>query len=211
VQKIKENFKKAVIPIFVLLSLLVGGIAVAENSNGLITPKDPADSSTLPQRITERKNTYGTQLTAEKRKKIISQCAVAQTGMQQIKTKDSPAAKVREETYTKLATQLAIIVDHLERQSVETKGLENAQTAITKVINKYLDDAIKYKTAMDDVVIMDCKKDPEGFQATLTSARNLRTALKTDATKIKSAAPEIEQNLNSLKAILIKEKQSTGN
>ena len=181
----------------------------ATESNGLVSPTDPAQSTTMPQRIAQRKNAINAQLTTARQQRLVKQCAVAQTGIQQIKIKDTAAANTRRETYTKLATRLSTIIDRLERQSINTTALKTAQDAFTRAINQYLKNAISYKTAMDDIVIMDCAKDPLGFEATLLSTRQLRARLSSDTARVKTAVPLLTQELDKAKQELI-EKENDG-
>jgi hypothetical protein len=170
---------------------------------GLTLPADPAQATTLPQRLSQRKTALKVQLSAPQIQKITKGCSLAQTGLQDIKTKDATAAEKRFQAYSALASQLAITIDHLERQGIDTTKLKIQQTTFKGAINKYLSDAANYKSAMDDVVVMDCKNDTAGFEATLLSARQLRTQLAADASAIKAEVPAITKAIEETKQSLI--------
>jgi hypothetical protein len=207
---ITKHLKKSFLAVL-FLSLAASGAVLAAastTSNGIVTPKDPSASTTMPQRIQQRKNSLASQPSEARKQIIIKNCALAQSGMQDIKTKDKVWAKKRSDTYTSLATQLATTIDHLERQHIDTAKLKAAQSIFAKSINQYLSDSIVYKTAMDDVVVMNCVPDPVGFHATLENARNMRGKLSKDAKAIKNALPDLTKALADAKQVLITKSNS---
>jgi hypothetical protein len=188
-------------------AVIAGGVVLAASDNPLIIPTDPEQATTLPQRLAQRKAAFKVQLNATQQQVIKSKCSLGQTGLQDIKTKDSAAATTRLQVYSDLAIQLANIIDHLKRQSIDTTKLAAAQKQFNDTINTYLSDAVAYKTAMDDTVVMDCAADPAGFEASLMAARQLRTQLASDVAKIKSSRAGLITVLNDSQQALIKANQ----
>jgi hypothetical protein len=190
-----------------ILSSTIGSIvwAISPSIKGpLITPNDPEQSTTMPQRIAQRKTLYKTNLTATQKQSIVSRCTVAQSALQNIKTKDTANFNNRRDTYTDLAVQLNTIIDHLERQGIDTNSLKIAQKLFNNSINQYLADYVSYKTAMNDVVVMECKADPLGFESTLLNARVFRSKLSADSSFIKSNSISVIKSLSGTKNLLIK-------
>jgi hypothetical protein len=210
-----NKFKHILNPALVGVALvpIISGFAWAASSSvsstPLITPNDPEQSTTLPQRIAQRKTALKLNLSSVQSADIAKKCAVAQTGLQQIKTKDQTVAANRQQIYSDLATQLNQMVDHLDRQSIDSATLKAAQTKFNNGVNQYLSDYEIYKTAMDDVVVMDCANDPAGFEATLQSARQLRSQLANNTVQVKAAVPALSQALNADKQNLINRTSST--
>jgi hypothetical protein len=189
--------------IFLIATSGVAGAAIVTNqSSSLIFPNDPEQSTSLPQRIAQRKSALKLQLSAAQSQHIAQKCEVAQTGLQDINTKDKAAAQARSQTYSDLAKQLANTIDSLNRQKTNTASLTAAQTTFVRGINQYLTDYEAYKTALDDAVIMDCTADPAGFEASLQDARSLRTNLASDVAKIKSSVPALTQALDADKQLI---------
>lgn len=205
-----KNIKRFLSPIAIVLVVATGsGIAVAATTSNsslgpLVAPNDPEQSTTLSQRVDQRKNATKVRLSASQANNIAQKCVTAQTGLQQIGAKDKAAAQTRTQTYSALATQLTNTVDQLQRQNVDTASLQTVQTQFNNSINQYLSDNATYKAAMDDAVVMDCASDPTGFEATLQTARQLRAQLASDAAKVKAILPQLTQDLNNAKEALIK-------
>ena len=211
-----EKIRKLLqVPLIGLIVIPIGSVTFAatssiSSSGPLIVPSDPEQSTTLPQRLTQRKSTLKLQLSNAQLQSITKNCSVAQTGLQDIKTRDQTAAQNRTQIYSDLATQLATAINNLDNQSIDTTSLKAAQTQFDNAINKYLSDSIAYKTTMDDAVVMDCASDPNGFEATIQSARSLRTQLANDASQIKSTIPQLVQALATEKEALIKSSSTNG-
>jgi hypothetical protein len=176
--------------------------ASAETTNtvlsGLITPTSPEETTTMEQRLSARKAKV--QLSANDKASIAAKCTLAQTAINDRKTKDVKASAIRLQSYNELVKRLTFLVDNLSSQGNDATQLLNAESYFVASINSYLANAQKYKVAMDDLVIMDCKSDPTGFRATLEEARKLRAQLSLDVAAIKN-------NLGNLKSQLSKSRQ----
>ena len=207
--KLTKNLVQTTVATCFLLAS-VGGVVFAANDNPLITPKDPAQTTTILERIAERKSDFKVQLTLAQQKNLKTKCAAAQTVMQNLKTRDAAGADNRRQIYTDLATKLSNLVDKLKSQGVDTTGLTTAQKKFNDAINVYLADAVAYKSAMDDTVVLDCLQDPAGFEAGLMSARALRAQLANDVAKIKAVRPALIKALGDASQNLSASEQRDG-
>jgi hypothetical protein len=181
-------------------------VARAETTNtvlsSLITPTSQEDSTTIDQRLAARRPKV--QLSAADKASIAAKCSLAQTAANDRKTKDTKAASIRLQTYNELVKRLTFLVDNLSSQGTDASGLLNAQNYFVASINNYLNDAQSYKTAIDDLVIMDCQADPAGFRATLNDARSYRAKLGPDVATIKNNLSNLQKSLGDTRQALIK-------
>jgi len=194
-----------------LTLLTLCGVALAANNDPLVIPNDPEQSTTMSQRVAQRESTFKVHLSATQQQGIKSKCTVAQTGMQNLLTKDIAATNNRRQVYSDLAAQLATIIDHLKRQSIDTNQVVNAQKQFNDAINAYLTDSVTYKTAMDDSIVIDCVNNPVGFEASLLASRQLRGQLAVDVAKIKTTRPALTKVLNNAQQALIKSTNQKAN
>jgi hypothetical protein len=194
-------------PVAALMGVvLAGGVVLAVNSPGtvttsspIVTPPDPQATTTIEQRIAQRKAAAKPQQTAARAAQIASKCSLAQTAVGQLRTKDTKARVARNQAYTTLATRLNNIVINLGNQGFNASELFAKQKQLNDAINKYLATAMDYKTAVDDLVNMDCKSDPAGFEATLSLVRSHRAQLASDGAAIKAQLKPLIDTLNTVK------------
>jgi hypothetical protein len=199
-----------------LLAVLVAQTHVFAQSadttvtNGPLTfPADPAQNTTLAQRIAQRKTITKISLNATTAQGISAKCALAQTAIGVVKTKDSTAREVRTQQYSNIAVRLNQIVENLGNQGFDASDISAFQQRFDSDVNRYLGDVSNYKTTMDDLVNMDCVKDPSGFSASLTIARSLRTQLAGDVSAIKTSFKDVEKSLEDVKKYLPKSKATS--
>lgn len=201
----------ALVLVVLALSLTVGGaswVSAHTANSPLITLPDPEESTTLSQRVAQRKNTASLKLTDSQIQNIAGRCAAAQTRLKNVQTKDKSIADNRHQTYEGVATQLDAIINRLQNQNVDTAQLKTAQAKFNNAINKYLADALSYKTAIDDAVLVKCAADPQGFEATLQEARKLRVQLAKDSEQVKAQVPGLADALTGAKNSLLNAKES---
>lgn len=192
-----------------LCAALVGAVflnvARADTTNtvlsGLITPPSQEASTTMDERLAARRPKV--QLTAADKANISAKCSLAQSAVNDRRTKDVKAAAIRLQTYNELVKRLTFLVDNLSAQGDDATALLAAQNYFVASINNYLVDADNYKTAMDDLVNMDCKNDPAGFRATLTEARDLRTKTGQDVAAVKANLTILQKDLAAARQALI--------
>jgi len=189
----------------VLLATVFFSVAKADTTNtvlsGLITPPSQEASTTIDQRLAARRPKV--QLSADDKAAIAAKCSLAQSVANDRRTKDVKAAAIRLQAYNELVKRLTFLVDNLSAQGNDATALLAAQNYFVASINNYLVDADGYKTAMDDLVNMDCKNDAAGFRATLTEARTLRTKTGQDAAAVKANLTTLQKDLAAARQALI--------
>jgi hypothetical protein len=175
--------------VFVLAIIATfSGSAFAQSAN--------SDTSSMDERIAKSKNTLKLQLNAAQSQKISQNCVAAQGLIKNILSTYKITSTKRQETYSALSTQLTTDIRMLQTQGENISSLKTAQEQFDAAITKYTTDSASYKTALDDTVAMDCSKDPVGFKALLTSARQLKPVMASDAGQIKIARDELVQALD---------------
>lgn len=197
-------------PAILLTILLVSsGAVLAVNSPGsvstyspIVSPPDPQATTTIEQRIAQRKASLRVQQNAARAQSISNRCSLAQSAIGQLRTKDTRVRVQRNQIYTTLAGRLNNVVINLGNQGVNASDLHAKQKHFNDAINKYLATAMEYKTAVDDLVNMDCRSDTAGFEATLMVVRSLRTQLSQDAGAIKGQLTPLVNSLSDMKKTL---------
>lgn len=186
-----------------------GASVLAVNSSGSVTtaspivsPADPQATTTIEQRVSQRKAAVRLQPNAARTAQISSKCSLAQSAVGQLRTKDTKVRVQRNQAYTTLAGRLNNVVINLGNQGVNASDLHAKQRQFNAAVNKYLVTAMDYKTAVDDLVNMDCRADTSGFEATLLTVRSLRTQLAQDAAAIKDQLPPLINSLSDMKKSL---------
>jgi hypothetical protein len=205
----KQNVPFLIAPLALMAVLVMQAQVFAQSASGngpLTFPSDPSQTTTIEQRIAQRKTITKITINAATAQTIAAKCALAQTAIGVVKTKDSTAREVRTQAYTNMAVRLNQIVENLGNQGFDASDVSSAQQKFNTNINRYLSDAQNYKTTMEDLVNMDCGKDPAGFSASLTMARSLRSQLAGDVTAIKDSFKDVSKVLNDVKKYLPKSK-----
>jgi hypothetical protein len=189
----KKLLKKAIPSLLcaVVVCACFFNVARADTTNtvlsGLITPPSQEDTTTA---------------------NISSKCSLAQSAVNDRRTKDVKAAAIRLQAYNELVKRLTFLVDNLSAQGNDASNLLAAQNYFVASINSYLADAEAYKTATDDLVNMDCKSDPAGFMASLTEARALRTKTGQDVAAVKANLATLQKDLGNARQALITGKKN---
>lgn len=203
-----KNLPKKIVPgllCSLVLASCFASVARADTTNtvlsGLITPPSQEANTTLDQRLAARRGKV--QLSAADKANIAAKCSLAQQAINERRTKDTKAAATRLQTYNELVKRLTFLVDNLSAQGNDASKLLAAQNYFVASINNYLVDAEAYKTAVDDVVNVDCKNDQAGFMASLAEARTLRTKTGQDVAGVKGNLSNLQKELSSARQALI--------
>jgi hypothetical protein len=183
-------------------SVYFSGAAFAQSS--------VAQPNSLDARVAQSKAALKLQLTSAQSQKISQKCSGAQNMIKTITAKDKLAADKRQQTYTNLSTQLTTEIRLLQNQGSDITELKSAQMQFDTALNRYLADVANYKTAMEDIVALNCTTDPVGFESLLTNARQLRVSLATDTAQVKTAKNALVQALSTV-ATSLKSDQAESN
>jgi hypothetical protein len=191
----KSNKPVILKPLLVSAAVLIIGVSAGSStvlgqSDLLNKPVDSQKTSSLSDRITERKKKYKLELSASAQDSIEKKCAAAQVKITELKEKDAVSIDKYYKAYGSIADQVSTMVARLNGQGVSTAGIQTALNQYVDAANQYLVDADLYKAALADMEAMECQEDAEGFAVSLQDARKLRTKLATDAqaaeTKVQS-------------------------
>ncbi len=169
-------------------------------------PSDPAAASqALKSRLAQRKALLGTKLTAIERALVINKCVSAQTTLAPVKVRFEIINKNRAEAYKNVIDNLQKLSDRLETSGVDTAALNNDITELGKRVTTFSADYAGYKQAVDDLTVVDCKTDPEGFRASLDTAREKHKDVVADSAAIRTyvndtVKPELKQIRTQLQA-----------
>lgn len=167
-------------------------------------PSDPLSSSTLADRLAQRKSALKLQQTATRKQLILSKCVNVQTMLKNVQTKSEKAETVRQKKYESTANKLADTVSKLEQKNIDISSLKTTQTEFNSAVNKYLADYANFKAALADAVGVDCVSDPAGFEASLLTTRQVRLLLAKDSLAIKESVPQMKKELQTIKQNLSK-------
>lgn len=169
--------------------VFVGGSVFAQAASSVSV------SSSMEERIAQSKATLKLQLSTAQNQKIAQKCSAAQTIIKNVEASYKISADKRQQVYTDLSTQITTDIRKLQSQGEDIISLKAAQEQFDASISYYLADTSTYKTALDDIVNMDCAKDPLGFESVLTNARQIKTKLAADAAQIKKSRDVLVQVL----------------
>jgi small-conductance mechanosensitive channel len=192
------------IPILAFI-FLTGGVTLAvasSSNNSASTQTDSGQINDLSSRVALRKTTYSVNLSKTQLAVLTSRCQPAQVKLKSIQDKDTMMATSRHDAYAELSTQLNKLIDNLEQQNTDDIELKSAAGKFNSAISKYTEDATSYKASLDDLMAMNCKTDPIGFEATLLNARELRAQLSKDAEDIKAVSTSVTEKLATTKEAL---------
>jgi hypothetical protein len=176
-------------------SLLAISSSVYGQSSLLNKPVDSQKTSSMAERIANRKNELKLNLGEAELSGIEAKCKPAQATITKIKSKDTVTIDNYYKAYEDIAGQVSGMISRLNEQGVSTAGIQTTLNLYVDSANRYLLDADKYKAALSDLETMDCQADAEGFAASLQDARNLRAKLATDSESAKVKVDDISAAL----------------
>jgi hypothetical protein len=185
--------------VFVILStaLLLSGNVYAQNGAAASksTAATSAQQTKLSDRVLERKNLLKLQFSEAQTQQIGKNCVAAQALIKDIASNDKKAADKRRDTYANLSTRATTALRTLQDQGVNITELKAAQIQFDATINQYIADTSTYKDTIADSMEINCASDVIGFEATLTTARQLRMTMANDANQVRAARTVLSQNL----------------
>jgi uncharacterized protein involved in exopolysaccharide biosynthesis len=150
------------------------------------TTKVETENHTMEDRITKFKTDFKVKLATAEAARIKLKCVGAQGVVGTLNTKFGNSITVRTQAYTELQKNLDKLVTRLKAKNVDTTTLESQITELKAKITTYTTDLTAYKQALTDLKAVDCKTDPDGFQAALLAARSAHDKLVTDVTAIRT-------------------------
>ena len=90
----------------------------------------------------------------------------------------------------------------LVENNISNVGLIENQNNLAKAKVAFSDDFIKYQQALEELITIDCKTEPEGFYEKLMVARRRRKVVEQDAATMRGIVSEHVELVNNLKGKL---------
>ncbi len=151
------------------------------------TAEASEDAKSVADRIAQRKAALKTKLTTVEKTRLTTKCKASQQGgISTEKGRVKGLETSRSEVYKNLLSRLNDLSEKLKTKGMDTTSL-NADIATLKTkIDTFNTDLTAYKQAVSDLAGMDCATDPEGFKASLETARTALKKVNDDAVAVRT-------------------------
>lgn len=149
-------------------------------------PADPPAGGTLKQRTEQRIKEENVKLDAKELVRLKGRCVNTQNTVREVENKLGPIISNRQSVYKKVDAKLWIIIGELKLADKDTFNLEKQRAELAKKVAANDNTLNQYKQTLDDIVVINCEADPNGFIALVKTAREYHTILRTQSTGIKS-------------------------
>lgn len=148
-------------------------------------------------------NTQAVEISDERETAIINKCDSIKETLKKVQHDDSKArvylGRYYETILNKFITPLNVrLVDN----NLSDNNLIDNQNNFVNTRTNFIIDYIEYQKALESLVAMDCKTEPEKFYTKLDSVRLKRKVVSEDAIKLKTLAEEQVNLVNILKGTL---------
>lgn len=154
-------------------------------------------------RVEEYKAKQTKRMTASEEKKVAGVCKTSQQRLEKVQTSVQETVVKREEKLKSVALRLDDLSVKLREASVNTSELDAVIVNLKAKTTEMLTEFEEYQQMLDDASTIDCATDPQGFKASVESARAKRAEIKTMSTDIKKYATEsVKTTLDSVKTTL---------
>lgn len=158
---------------------------------------------TLQERVAERKEKRAIKLNSAQTVRLKNRCKSAQGRINSLNENVKGIEKNRTALYDKIVVRLNELVDKIGDQA-DTTTLKTEITTLSEKVDDFKGHIAAYRTSLDDLAQMDCEADPEGFKASLETAKEYRAELLTISKdirmtikdNIKPLLQEIKKQLN---------------
>lgn len=142
-------------------------------------------------------------ISEEQKASIVGRCETIKDDLKEVQRSDSRArvylGRYYETILTKFITPLNV---RLVENNLFDSDLINNQNVFAETRTSFVEDFIKYQKALEELVAMDCKNEPEKFYETLVGVRKKRKTVASDVSKISSLATKQINLVKVLKAKL---------
>jgi len=139
---------------------------------------------TLQQRLDKYKAAVKTRLTAVQKTRVQARCKASQGNVSTLKGRITLLKQKRHESYDHLMTHLHELNTKLKEHELNTVEYEKQLAELQTKVDTFQTDLAKYEEAATDLAAMNCMADPDGFKASLETARTLRAAVVQDGKAI---------------------------
>jgi chromosome segregation ATPase len=164
----------------------------ATTSTGSTSPSNSGsdtateDKKAITDRIAERKAALKTKLSTAEKTRITTKCKASQGNLSSVKGKLQGIETSRGEVYKNIQTRLTDLSTKLKNKGVDTTALDADIATLKTKIDTFNTDLTAYKQAVSDLATMDCATDPDGFKASLETARTALKKVGEDAKAVRS-------------------------
>lgn len=142
-------------------------------------------------------------LTAEKSAKISQNCGVIRQKLESLQRVDSRTYSYFHNIYDTVATKYIKPLNlRLVDNNTSNSELLKIQTSIKTSEQDFSDDFIEYNKTLDELEVIDCKVDPEGFYTKLVDLREKRAILAKDIEALNNLLVSTVKNAEALKGKL---------
>lgn len=175
-----------IVPVFVFSNVIVlaheADTPHEEKNTGMSqTAALTADGETVSsspeevkRRVAERKEVLKTRLSTVKQARLKNRCKASQGKLGSLQGRITGLETSRAQVYQNLNNRLTRLSEQLTTHNVDVTQLNSQINELTALTETFAADLSAYKTVVADLAAMDCASDPEGFQASLESAREAR-------------------------------------
>lgn len=209
--------------LFIMPLFVVGGVLAHgnENTNRVFAQDstDTTDDSTqteesrkeaLNNRLKQRKELLKTRLSTAQKTRIQNKCKNSQGHLGRLKGKIHGLETSRGQVYDNLLNRLEKFSAKLTDKGLDSTELDANIVTLKEKIETFNTNLANYKQAVADLAEMDCEADPEAFQASLDTARDLRQTLHESGQDIRTFVKEtIKQTLKDIRAQISGESTET--
>lgn len=145
------------------------------------------DAKSVADRIAQRKATLKTKLTTIEKTRLMAKCKASQQGgLNTEKGRIKGLETSRSEVYKNLLSRLNDLSERLKAKGMDTTSLNADIATLSSKIDTFNADLTTYKQAVSDLAGMDCATDPDGFKASLETARTALKKVNDDAAAVRA-------------------------
>ena len=134
---------------------------------------------------------------------IVSNCESIKDSLKNIQRSDARARIYLGGHYEVVLSKFVIPLNvKLVEKNISNVGLIENQKNLAGMKINFSNDFIKYQQLLEELVVKDCKTEPEGFYDKLISVREAREIVRRDVTKMRGLISEHVKLVNGLKSDL---------
>lgn len=172
---VNKFVKVLAISILLPLGVIIPFFGIESHYGSSISAQSQDDS--LKQRITNYKRNLRYEVRRDKEDKMKLRCEGVVTYIETLNPRLVTLQKTRNKAYSTISTELEELYKRLEAQAFETTKLKTNIDELNAKFATFSADMKGYRQASEDMVQIDCRKDPVAFIAALETARTKHDAL----------------------------------
>jgi hypothetical protein len=174
----------------ILSVLLLGNTAFAVTQN----------SAESLNRLSAEATRLNIALDETARNKVQNSCQTTQTSLKSIRQKEQRIQRERTDTYLDVQNEIDALQLRLKRQGLEVNNLGATLLTYRELTDQYDRLSKPYLEALNDVVIIDCRANPEAFITGVAIVRQKRNLLLENANSIQQFIfNDIQNQFNAIK------------